>query len=174
MTSSCCLPTDLFPSHFPTKALHTFLFSPIRATCPAYLILIDLITLIILVLQIMKLFIRQFSPVPCSSSPQTPYSRTPTACVLQPAQHIAVLSTLCKLTLATDNYNNRHLETDMQSFRTDHLLHHTTPESHKTSCVFTALQHVTTCPVTLCLIFTNDYRKRIIFSFSSIASLARV
>jgi hypothetical protein len=38
----------LFPSGFPTNNLYTFLFSPIRATCPAYLILIDLIILIVL------------------------------------------------------------------------------------------------------------------------------
>jgi hypothetical protein len=29
------LPSDLFPSGFPTNNLYTFLFSPIRATCPA-------------------------------------------------------------------------------------------------------------------------------------------
>jgi hypothetical protein len=31
------LPCGLFPSGFPTNNLYTFLFSPIRATCPAYL-----------------------------------------------------------------------------------------------------------------------------------------
>jgi hypothetical protein len=53
------LPSGLFPSGFPTNILNTFLFGPLKATCPAYLILLDLIILIILG---EEYTIMQFSP----------------------------------------------------------------------------------------------------------------
>ena len=162
---------------FPTKTLHTFLFSPRVNTCPVHLILIDLITLIILALQIMKLFIMQFSPVPCYLSPQTPHSRAPSACVLKPAQHLAV-----RCGLSVRHCANSPLQLTIKIIATlkqvcnpsGQTISCILPKATKHSCVFTTLQHISTCPITPCLIFTNDYRQRIIFSFSSIASVARV
>jgi hypothetical protein len=40
------LPSGLFPFGFPTNVLNAFLLSPIRATCPAHFILLDLTILI--------------------------------------------------------------------------------------------------------------------------------
>jgi hypothetical protein len=42
------LPSGLFPSGLPINILYAFLFSPTRATCPAHLIVLDLIIIIIL------------------------------------------------------------------------------------------------------------------------------
>ena len=41
------LPSGLFPSGFPSITLYTPLLSPVRATCPAQLILLDFITRVI-------------------------------------------------------------------------------------------------------------------------------
>jgi len=38
------LPSDSFPSGFPTKILYVFVFSPTRSTCPAHVDLITRIT----------------------------------------------------------------------------------------------------------------------------------
>jgi hypothetical protein len=47
LTIYACFPSSLFPSGFPIKILYALIIYPMRATCSAFLILLDLITLII-------------------------------------------------------------------------------------------------------------------------------
>jgi hypothetical protein len=41
------LPSDIIPSGFPTKILHAFFFSSMHATCPAHLIILDMVITVI-------------------------------------------------------------------------------------------------------------------------------
>jgi len=64
------LTSGLFPSGFPTKNLYAFLICLIRATCPAYPILLDFITLIIFgEAYAMKLLIMRSYTVSCHFLP---------------------------------------------------------------------------------------------------------
>jgi hypothetical protein len=56
------LPSGLFPIGFPINNLYTFLFSPIRATCPAHVILLDNYNFTWRRLQIIQFLFVQFSP----------------------------------------------------------------------------------------------------------------
>jgi hypothetical protein len=59
------LPSGLFLSGFPTNILYAFLISPIRATCPAHLILLDFdhSKNVWRGVPVMKLLIIQFRPI---------------------------------------------------------------------------------------------------------------
>jgi uncharacterized membrane protein YqaE (UPF0057 family) len=75
------LRNGLFTSGFLINILYTFLFSVNHATCPAHLILLDFITLIMFGDEyVMKLLIMQFCPTSChfvslrfKYSPQHPF-----------------------------------------------------------------------------------------------------
>jgi hypothetical protein len=86
------LPSDIFLSGFPTKMLHEFILT--RATCSAYLTLLNLITLIMFVeeykFRSSSLCIFLQPPVPPSllcSQPPPPRSQTPSLNVRDQVSH---------------------------------------------------------------------------------------
>jgi hypothetical protein len=72
------LSSSFFPYGVPIQILYALLFSPICATCPAHLILLDLITLIILgeEYKLWSTSLRSFLQPPVTSSPFDPILNT--------------------------------------------------------------------------------------------------
>ena len=89
------LPSGLFPTGFLTKTLHAPILSPIHATYPAHLILLELITWIIFgeyrsYAPHYVVFSTPLSPCPSEAqiSSLAPYSQIPLACVPPSLPHL--------------------------------------------------------------------------------------